>query len=429
MQMEAGAASTSRPHQNLELSASNCYSECIASRKVTIPFNEVSAGASNGTIAKVIRKYIASQIENKCTIEGFVHPNTCKILSHSSGMLQGQNVQFDVAYSCSVFLPCEGAILVCRVKSVTNAGILAGINGVSVVNPVVVYVLREHHASSSENDRYFNSIKPDAVIRVKVVGQRFELNDAHVSVIGELLQPDAVINAAGTGTGTGTANTGNTAAAAAARRGNRKPGHESEPSVSDLYFEHQTGIASCGRHALNHLLQREAFVFSVDIGTERMNLTHQPSQPINLHKLCFTMKKELAKKPVLKKEFECLKYENHSVALLMAALSLVNYTMENPSNDRDTVAASLLSMGETGEWKMLVNENGSPHGGHWTAVIKNGDDPTVYYFNSLLREVKTYANVDAFVDTYIREFSSLVQFAFVQRVDHYTNPLYKYQDI
>lgn len=416
----------SRPHQNLELSASNCYSECIASRKVTIPFNEVSAGASNGSISKVIHKYIASQIENKCTIEGFVHPNTCKILSHSSGMLQGQNVQFDVAYSCSVFLPCEGAILVCRVKSVTNAGILAGINGVSVVNPVVVYVLREHHASSSENDRYFNSIKPDAVIRVKVVGQRFELNDAHVSVIGELLQPDAVLNA----TGTGTANTGN--AAAATRRGNRKPGHESEPSVSDLYFEHQNSIASCGRHALNHLLQREAFVFSVDdIGAERMDLTHQPSEPVNLHQLCLTMNKELnkTKKQALKKEFECLKYENHSIALLMAALSVVNYTMDNPSEDKDTVAATIMSMGESGEWKLLVNENGSPYGGHWTAVIKNGTDPTIYYFNSLLREVKTYANVETFVDTYIREFSSRIQFAFVQRVDHYTNPLYRYQEI
>ena len=179
-------------------------------------------------------------------------------------------------------------------------------------------------------------------------------------------------------------------------------------------------------------MQREAFVFSVDdLSAEPMDLTHPPSEPINLHQLCLTMNKKLrkAKIPTLKKEFECLKYENHSIALLMAALSLVNYATETPSNDRDAVASTLMSMGETGEWKMLVNENGSPHGGHWTAVTKNGDDPAVYYFNSLLREVKIYATVDAFVDTYIREFSSLVQFALVRRVDHYTNPLYRYSDI
>lgn len=408
--------------QSLELSASNCYSECISSRKITIPFNEVSASASNGNIEKAIHKYVSSQVENKCTIEGFVHPNTCKILSHSSGTLQGQHVQFDVAYKCSVFLPCEGAILVCRAKSVTNAGILAGINGVSVVNPVVVYVLREHHSISSENDRYFNSIKPDAVIRVKVVGQRFELNDAHVSVIGELMQPDAAMDPS---------------TARASSRGSRKVGTEQgqgqgQFDASESYFEHQNSVASCGRHALNHLLQREAFVFSVDDGgNDVVDLLHPPSEPINLHQVCLTMNKELheAKKSVLKKEFECLKYENHSVALLMAALSLVNYAMENPTEERDTVAATLMSMGDTGEWKLLVNENGSPHGGHWTAVTKSGNDPTVCYFNSLLREVKTYANVDAFVDAYIREFSSRIQFAFVQRVDHYTNPLYRYRDI
>ena len=414
--------------QNLELSASNCYSDCIASRKVVIPFNEVSAGASTGNIAKVIHKYISTQVENKCTIEGFVHPNTCKILSHSSGTLQGPNVQFDVAYKCSVFLPCECAILVCRVKSVTNAGILAGINGVSVVNPVVVYVLREHQ--SNENDRYFNSVKPDAVIRVKVVGQRFELNDTHVSVIGELVQPDAVVTAAAAAApAPGSGRTGRAAAAAAAAVvRTRKP----DEGVSGLYFEHQNSVASCGRHALNHLLQREAFVFSVDdVSAELMDLIHPPAEPINLHQLCLTMNKELhkVKKHALKREFECLKYENHSIALLMAALSLVNHAMENPSEDKDTVAATLLSMGETGEWKLLVNENGSPQGGHWTAVTKNGNDAAVYYFNSLLREVKTYANVDSFVETYIQEFSSRIQFAFVRRVDHYVNPLYRYRDI
>ena len=411
------------PAQNLELSASNCYSECIASRKVIIPFNEVTASASNGNITKVIHKYISTQVENKCTIEGFVHPNTCNILSHSSGTLQAQNVLFDVAYKCSVFLPCEGAILVCRVKSVTNAGILAGINGASGVNPVVVYVLREHH--SSENDRYFNSVKPDAVIRVKVVGQRFELNDAHVSVIGELLHADAGIVTAAPGISRVPRASAATAASASARNKNL-----------GLYFEHQNTIVSCGRHALNHLLQRKAFVFSAhEAGAGRseelLDLTHPPSEPVNLHQVCLTMNQELhkAKKTALKKEFECLEYENHSVALLMAALSLVNYTMENPSEDKDTVAASLLSLGETGEWKLLVNENGSPQSGHWTTVIKNGNDPVVYYFNSILHEVKTYANVESFVETYIQEFSTRVQIAFVQRVDHYINSIHRYRNI
>ena len=406
-----------------EMSASNCYSECLTSKKVTIPFIEVSSHAAKGSITQMIRTYISTQIENKCTVDGFVHPNTCKILSHSSGLLQGPNVVFDVAYSCSVFLPCEGAILVCRVKSVTSAGILAGINGASVVNPVIVYILREHHASDS--DKYFNSIRPDAVVRVKVIGHRFELNDKHVSVIGELIQPDASdLNPAPN-------------VSAIAKKGQVQEGKEGKKekgkeSESGLYFEHQDMMASCGRHALNNLLQRAAFTFDHDDGVPMLNLTAPPPKgPINLHQLCLTMNKKLQKthsSPV-RDEFECLSYENHSISLLMAALSLVNHSMENPSNDKDTVSATLLSLGATSEWKMLVNENGSPRGGHWTAVIKNGDDPAVYYLNSLKNKVVTYSTIQDFVDRFIQqEFSSRTQFAFVERVANYVNPIRRYDE-
>ena len=407
-----------------EMSASNCYSECLTSKKVTIPFTEVSSHAAKGSITQMIRTYISTQIENKCTVDGFVHPNTCKILSHSSGMLQGPNVVFDVAYSCSVFLPCEGAILVCRVKSVTSAGILAGINGASVVNPVIVYILREHHASDS--DKYFNSIRPDAVVRVKVIGHRFELNDKHVSVIGELIQPDAsdlnpVPNVSAT------AKKGHKADLQEGRES--KKGKESE---SGLYFEHQDMMASCGRHALNNLLQRAVFTFEHDDGIPMLNLTAPPPKgSINLHQLCLTMNKKLQKKhsSPIRDEFECLSNENHSISLLMAALSLVNHSMENPSNDKDTVSATLLSLGAASEWKMLVNENGSPRGGHWTAVIKNGDDPAVYYLNSLKNKVVTYSTIQDFVDRFIQqEFSSRIQFAFVERVANYVNPIRRYDE-
>jgi DNA-directed RNA polymerase subunit E'/Rpb7 len=417
LQQQSGSGSGS------EMSASNCYSECLTSKKVTIPFTEVSGHAAKGSITQMIRTYISTQIENKCTVDGFVHPNTCKILSHSSGLLQGPNVVFDVAYSCSVFLPCEGAILVCRVKSVTSAGILAGINGASVVNPVIVYILREHHAS--DLDKYFNSIRPDAVVRVKVIGHRFELNDKHVSVIGELIQPDAAsgadLNPA--------PNVSASAKKGQVQEGKKEKGKESE---SGLYFEHQDMMASCGRHALNNLLQRAAFTFENDDGVPMLNLTAPPPKgPINLHQLCLTMNKKLQKthsSPV-RDEFECLSYENHSISLLMAALSLVNHSMENPSNDKDTVSATLLSLGAASEWKMLVNENGSPRGGHWTAVIKNGDDPAVYYLNSLKNKVVTYSTIQDFVDRFIQqEFSSRIQFAFVERVANYVNPIRRYDE-
>jgi DNA-directed RNA polymerase subunit E'/Rpb7 len=186
--MAKSTTATATAAATTSTSSSDCYSECLLSRRVTIPFKDIGRGDE---IKRVLNRHVRSQIENKCTIEGFVHPDTCKIITHSSGTISGSNIVFDVAFSCSVFSPAEGAILVCSVKSVTHAGILAGINGVVKVDPVVVYILREHHAG--DTDDYFNSIKPGAVIRAKVIGQRFELNDKHVSVIGELLKPDATL--------------------------------------------------------------------------------------------------------------------------------------------------------------------------------------------------------------------------------------------
>ena len=79
--------------------------------------------------------------------------------------------------------------------------------------------------------------------------------------------------------------------------------------------------------------------------------------------------------------------------------------------------------------KMLVNENGSPRGGHWTAVIKNGDDPAVYYLNSLKNKVVTYSTIQDFVDRFIQqEFSSRIQFAFVVRIANYVNPIRRYDE-
>jgi DNA-directed RNA polymerase subunit E'/Rpb7 len=413
-------------HSNLDFSESesNCYSDCMATRKITIPYNEVTKHAAAGKVTDMIRKHISSQIENKCTIEGFVHPNTCKVLSHSSGMLQGQNVVFDVAYKCSVFLPCEGAVLVCRVKSVTGAGILAGINHASVVNPVVVYVLREHHSSESVSS-YFNAVKPDSVIRVRVVGRRFELNDTHVSVIGQLLHAaDSVNEYVDT----------HQVQKKIDQTTSKGPGKVSgKANGKGLYFEHQDDVASCGRHALNHLIQREAFTFSTDDADAEgdLDLTVPPSEPINLQQLCLTMRKTVKQMPGIEDEFVCLDYENHSLALLMAALSLVNHEMDdNPSADKDVIAGMILSVssGAASEWKMLVNENGSPRGGHWIAVLKNRDDPKVYYFNSLHKRVETYDSVDEFVSKYIQRASARTQFAFVRPAPRYKNPLLRYKD-
>jgi len=70
-------------------------------------------------------------------------------------------------------------------------------------SPVIIYVSRDHHSTNE----YFNSIKEKDAIRIRVIGQRFELNDKQVSIIGELL-PKATIAAASSAAATSSSSQG-----------------------------------------------------------------------------------------------------------------------------------------------------------------------------------------------------------------------------
>jgi hypothetical protein len=51
-------------------------------------------------------------------------------------------------------------------------------------SPVVVFIAKDHHYNSA----MFNEVKDGDKINVKVIGQRFELNDKYISIIGELVK-------------------------------------------------------------------------------------------------------------------------------------------------------------------------------------------------------------------------------------------------
>ena len=161
------------------------YSRAVLSQKVQLPFILVGTN-----VETTIRHTISSKIEGKCIVEGYVRPGSIKIITISSGTLQGRFIEFDVVFECSICCPVEGMQIKCYAKNITQAGIRAFTNLDEKNSPVIIYVSRDHHSTNE----YFNSIKEKDAIRIRVIGQRFELNDKQVSIIGELL-PKAAITA------------------------------------------------------------------------------------------------------------------------------------------------------------------------------------------------------------------------------------------
>lgn len=155
------------------------YSESLITRTITLPINAVSSN-----IHQTLESVVAKEIEGKCIVEGFVKTGSVKLITHSSGEVKGVNVRFDVVLKCLTCFPVAGMLLNCKADEITKAGIRASSVDESP-SPFIVYVARDHHYDSE----YFGSIKENATFIVRVIGQRFELNDKFVGVLAELVTP------------------------------------------------------------------------------------------------------------------------------------------------------------------------------------------------------------------------------------------------
>jgi DNA-directed RNA polymerase subunit E'/Rpb7 len=154
----------------------NIYTRVLINKKVVLKI--VNIGTN---IKQVLEKAIAIQIEGKCIIEGYVKPGSIAVITFSSGVISAADIVFEVVFECLVCSPVEGMILRCIAKNITKAGIRAETN--EDPSPVVIFIARDHHYKSD----YFSTVKENDMIQVKVIGQRYELNDKYVSVIAELL--------------------------------------------------------------------------------------------------------------------------------------------------------------------------------------------------------------------------------------------------
>jgi DNA-directed RNA polymerase subunit E'/Rpb7 len=155
------------------------YSRCLLTRKVVLPITFIGKNLDD-----VIENYIQNNFEGKCIVEGFVKQKSSKIIRYSSGIVErGNKVVFEVVFECDVCLPVEGMKISCSVKNVVKAGVRAEVVN-EVPSPVIAFIAKDHHFSVQQ----FNDIQVGDIITIKVVGQRFELNDKYISVIGELVK-------------------------------------------------------------------------------------------------------------------------------------------------------------------------------------------------------------------------------------------------
>jgi len=140
-------------------------------RQISIPMSNA------GDVLSMIQKKL-SVLEGRCEKEGYIKPKSITVESYSCGQLKGNNVMVHVVFNCNVINPLPGDVLSCLVEHSTNVGITARLN--SDDSPLIVFIVRNHHLDVP----FFSELEEGDEIQVTVVGQRFQINDPKISIIG-----------------------------------------------------------------------------------------------------------------------------------------------------------------------------------------------------------------------------------------------------
>jgi hypothetical protein len=162
--------------KNKHASHQGLYHQALITKNVPISINNIGHN-----IKETLERAIALQIEGKCIVEGYIKPGTIEIITFSSGLVLSANVIFEVVIQCLVCSPVEGMHINCIAKHINKAGIRAEVK--DTPSPVVIFIARDHNYTSP----VFAQVKENDDIKVRVIGQRFELNDTYISIIAELI--------------------------------------------------------------------------------------------------------------------------------------------------------------------------------------------------------------------------------------------------
>ena len=156
---------------------SSIFTKMLINHKVPLEFRYV-----NRLLTDNILEYLKKRFEGKCCEQGYIKPDSINVVNYSSGIVKNNLIIFDVVFDSQVCYLVEGLEVNCVAKNITKAGIRAEFD--MEKTPAVIFVARDHHYVNKK----FNEVEEGNIITVKIIGQRYELNDTNISAIAELVK-------------------------------------------------------------------------------------------------------------------------------------------------------------------------------------------------------------------------------------------------
>jgi DNA-directed RNA polymerase subunit E'/Rpb7 len=174
------SSSSQQKSKKRELKVVPIYSRSLLTKTINVSILMIGKN-----IRETIQEIISTNFEGKCLVEGYIKKGSTKIITYSSGLIErGTNISFEVVFECEICYPVEGMLISCVAQNITKAGIKAA-SADENPSPIVVFIARDHNYNNDQ----FTDVNVGDKFNVRVIGQRFELNDKYISIIAELVKP------------------------------------------------------------------------------------------------------------------------------------------------------------------------------------------------------------------------------------------------
>lgn len=157
------------------------HNSCLFERQ-SFPYSitlQVSKIGSN--IDDTITEELQRELGDRCTAHGFISADTISIIKRSVGVInttqrQG-SIDYKIVYEADVCRNPDGREIYCQVINTNKLGIMAEFKPLSIV------LAKQHHEKKKE----FDTKKVGDIIKVKIMGSRYELRDDQINAIAVLV--------------------------------------------------------------------------------------------------------------------------------------------------------------------------------------------------------------------------------------------------
>ena len=143
---------------------------------LTLPVSKI-----NSDLDTIIRDQLLLEIGDRCTPHGYIKKDSIQIIKRSVGIInttqrQG-SIDYNIVYEADVCSSPNGLEINCEIINTNKLGIMAEFKPLSIV------LAKQHH----DDKEKFDSKKVGDIIKVKIVGSRYELKDDQINAIAILV--------------------------------------------------------------------------------------------------------------------------------------------------------------------------------------------------------------------------------------------------